>query len=267
MPSVRSTVLTMSIALAGAGAAGGAVIASADSGESGKDPNAILEDVQRDLGQVKSLHFAGSEKDKDGTTKLSADVIGTTSASISLTEGTSTARMILLAHAAYLKGNAAFWKTTGKNGSAVAKKVGDHWVKVPGKSVGGISALIKEFSPKQLASCMDAGVGTLTKKSTGTLDGRPIVVLQDAGDKPGTTPGLLYVTTDGPILPLRAVQTGKRKAGGKIDKTCQDADDTSTSSDLTFSNFNKVAKITAPKHAVALEDLAGSGGGSIGTPS
>jgi hypothetical protein len=254
----------MSLALAGAGAAGGAVIASADSGEADKDPKAILQDVKRDLGSVKSLHFAGSQKEKGGTTKLAADVIGTTSASISITEGKASARMILLPGAAYLKGNAAFWKTTGKGGAEVAKRVGSHWVKVPGKTGGGISALVKEFSPKQLASCVDVGVGTLTKKSTGMLGDKPVVVLQDAGDKPGTTPGLLYVATDGPILPLRAVQTGQRKAG-KIDKKCQDADDKSTSSDLTFSNFNKVAKITAPKGALSLEDLADEGG-STGTP-
>jgi hypothetical protein len=263
MPSVRSTVLTMSIALAGAGAAG-AVIASADGGEADKDPKAILQDVKRDLATVKSLHFQGSEKDKDGTTKLAADVVGSTSANITITENTATAHLILLPSAAYLKGNAAFWKTTGKNGDAVAKKVGSHWVKVPAKTVGSFGSLAKEFSPKQLASCVDVGLGTLTKKSTGTLAGKPVVLLQDAGDKPGTTPGVLYVTTDGPILPLRAVQTGKRKPGGKIDKQCQDADDTSTSSDLTFSNFNKVAKITAPHGALTLEDLAG--GGSTGTP-
>jgi hypothetical protein len=266
MPSVRSTVLTMSIALAGAGGAAGAVIASADGGEADKDPKAILQDVKRDLANVKSLHFAGSEKDKDGTTKLAADIVGSTAARLTISEGGATAQMVLLPKAMYIKANAAFWKTAGKDGGTLAKKAGGRWIKMSAKTFGSVTSLTKEFSPKELASCTDVGLGTITKKSTGTLAGHPVVLLQDAGDKPGTTPGVLYVTTDGPILPLRAVQTGKRKPGGKIDKKCQDADDTSTSSDLTFSNFNKVAKITAPKHAVALEDLAGSGGGSTGTP-
>lgn len=34
-------------------------------------------------------------------------------------------------------------------------------------------------------------------------------------DRPGATPGLLYITADGPVLPMRDIQTGPRKVGGK----------------------------------------------------
>jgi hypothetical protein len=263
--AVRCTVLTMSIALAGVGA-GGAVIASAQGGEADKEPKAILADVKRDLAKVKSLHFAGIEKEHGATTKISADLVTSGSADLTITEGKTTVRMIVLPKALYLKANAAYWRAAGgKNGAALAKKVAGRWVKAPLKSGDSLKPLLKEFSPQQLASCVDVGVGTLTRKGTTTIDGQDVVILQDAGDKPGTTPGLLYVTTTGKILPLRATQTGARKPGGKVDKRCQDADDKSTSGDITFGAFDKVPRIKAPHGAVDVEDLAGRGSGG-GTP-
>jgi len=260
MLRVRCAVLTMSLALAGVGAgAGGAVIASAQGGEADKDPKAILSDVKRDLAQVKSLHFAGTQEEKGHTTKISADLMASGAASIAVSEGTAAFRMILLPKAVYLKANATYWKTAaGQDGKALARKLAGRWVKAPAKAGDSLRPLLKEFSPKELASCADVGVGTLTKKGTAKVGGRDTVVLRDAGDKPGTAPGLLYVTTSGPILPLRATQTGPRKAG-KVDEKCQDADDKSTAADITFSRFDEVTRITAPHGAISLEDLAGGG--------
>jgi hypothetical protein len=66
---------------------------------------------------------------------------------------------------------------------------------------------------------------------------------------------LLYVAADGPVLPLREIQTGPHKAGGKVNKRCDAAsDDTSTAADVTFSRFDRVPPLRAPRNALSLEN-------------
>ena len=249
--------------------AGGAV-ALADDGESAKDPRAIIADAKRDLAKVKSYHFAGQETDKGSVTKLTGDVFASGSTRLTITDGKATARLVVLPKAVYIKGNTAFWRTSGgkKLSAAALRKLADRWIKETTKQAGDSSSLVGEVSPKHLASCLDTGTGTLTAQPSAKVAGQDAVVLQDAGDKPGTAPGRYYLTAGAPVLPLRIVQTGPRKKGTPANADCGDAkSDTSTRSDLTFSRFGKVAPITAPHGAIALDDLAqGGGGGGGGTP-
>jgi hypothetical protein len=113
---------------------------------------------------------------------------------------------------------------------------------------------LTKLSPKHLASCATTGLGTLSNNGVKTLGGRKVIVLEDKGDRPGTTPGLLYVAADGPALPLREVQTGPRKPGGKLNKRCDSASDKSTESDVAFSRFDRVPQLKAPRGALSFED-------------
>jgi hypothetical protein len=266
MVRLRATALIMSIPVVALGAGGGA-LALAQGGEADKDPKAIVADVKRDLGKVKSYHFAGSETEDGVTAKLSGDVFASGSASVAVTEGKAAVRLIVLPKAVYIKANAAFWKASGgtKNGSTLARKLADRWVKEPSKDGKDLTSLFGDLTPKHLAKCIDQGSGTLTKQSSESVAGQDAIVLQDAGDQPGTTPGKIYLTPDAPVLPLRIVQTGPRKAGKSTSPACDDPDEKTTRSDVSLSGFDKVKTITAPRHSISLEDLAGDDGGP-GTP-
>ncbi len=54
------------------------------------------------------------------------------------------------------------------------------------------------------------------------------------------------------VLPLRSVQTGPRKPGGKIDERCDDADARTSSSEVTFSRFNGRPPLRALRGALRL---------------
>ena len=117
-----------------------------------------------------------------------------------------------------------------------------------------VRSLLVKLSPKYLASCYATGLGTLSNNGVKTLDGRKVIVLEDKGDKPGTAPGLLYVAAEGPFLPLREVQTGPSKPGGKRDKRCDAGDDKTTTADVTYSQYNRVPRLKAPRGALSLEE-------------
>jgi hypothetical protein len=252
----RSTALIMSIPVLTAGAGGAAALAQSG-GEAEKDPQAIIADVKRDLGKVKSYHFVGSETEGGVTAKLSGDVFASGPASVTVTEGKATVRMVVLPKAVYLKANAAFWRATGgkEDGPTLARKLAGRWVKESSKDGKDLTATFDDLTPKHLAKCIDQGRGTLTKRPSETIAGQEAVVLQDVGDKPGTTPGRIYISAGDPALPLRIVQTGPRKVGKAASSSCDDPDDKSTRSDVALSRFDKVAKITAPRGARSVEDI------------
>jgi hypothetical protein len=226
----------------------GPLAAAAD--ESSKTPAQILADLQRDLAKVRSYHFTGSEVDGRTTLRLAGDVSAAGRADITIRQGATVARVILLPPAAYIKANAAYWKANGgRHGPELADKLAGRWFKTNDRS---LRSLVADLLPKRLASCVSVGTGTLAKGGTSSVAGKRAVVVVDKGDKPGTTPGRLYVTTSAPILPLRILQTGKRRPGGHIDKRCQDANDTSTASDLRFTAFDEPLHIRPPHGALTV---------------
>jgi hypothetical protein len=215
MVRIRSTALIMSIPVLALGAGG--VAALADGGEADKDPKAIVADVKRDLGKVKSYHFAGNVTEDGTTAKLSGDVFASGQASVTVTEGTATVRMIVLPKAVYLKANAAFWKTSGgsKDGSTLARKLAGRWVKEPAADGKDLTSLFADLTPRHVAKCIDAGTGTLTKQPSERIAGQDAIVLRDAGDKPGTTPGRIYLTPEAPVLPLRIADRAQEGGQGR----------------------------------------------------
>lgn len=248
MLCLRSSLVTASIALFVLGVAASSTIAG---DEASKSPQAILSDLQRDLGKVKSYHFVGRVTGPSGVTKVSGDV-APGSGSFGIVRGKVGVRMILLPKSTYMKANAAYWRASDKErGAMFAAKLAGRWIKVPESLRGPFKPLLSQLSPKHLAACVVAGAGTLTNNGLTTLGGRKVIVLEGKDDEPGATPGLLYIAADGPVLPLRQVQTGPRRAGGKLDKRCEEqADDKTTAGDVTYSQYNRVPAIKAPRGAI-----------------
>ena len=238
--AVTSTVL----AVGAAGPMAGAV------DESSKPPRQILADARRDLAKVHSFHITGSMLDKDGRTRITADVAASARARITVRHGSTTAQLIALPKAEYVKANAAYWKAVGGiSDPALLKKLAGRWVKVP-PTGNGMTSVLRSLGPAHIASCLGTDLGTLAKGGVHSVGRRRAVVIVDRGDKPGTAPGRLYVALSGPALPLRATQTGPRRPG-KVTARCNDKNDTTKSSDLRFSAYNKPMRIAAPPNAIS----------------
>lgn len=224
------------------------------------DPAARLKDVAAAIRKVRSYHIEGDQTDDDGRAEIDGDVSATGDAEITYRLKGGEFEFRILGAEAYLRGNAAYWKSAGgAQGGALAEKLADRWVKSPASASADTAELIDQLRPSTLASCVDVGLGTLSDGGRATVGGTATDVIADAGDRPGTTPGKLFIAASGPPLPLRVLQTGKRTPGGKIDPKCQDEDDTSTASDLRLSRFDEPVDIETPKGAIELPD-DGSGG-------
>jgi hypothetical protein len=243
----------------------------ADDGGSGlasaKPADAIAK-AKAALGKVSNLAVAGGETDKDGSTlKLAGTFTSSGPIDLVVREGRATGHIIALPKAVYIRGNAAYWKgSLPKKDASIATKLSDKWIKEGVKAGADATAGLGDLSPKHIASCLDSHVGTLTNKGEKTVGGRKVVVIADAGDKPGTAPGELWLDAQ-TALPVRELQTGPVKAGGKKDAACDDSGpDTSAKSDISLSRFGKAPKVVAPKGAVtAKQAVGGSGSGGGGS--
>jgi hypothetical protein len=218
--------------------------------EASKAPQDILADAARDLGTVHSYRVTGTESATDGFTRLVGDVDASGPMRFRLTQGRQKIALIVTKSAAYVRASRDFWRQQHIKSAKELKLLSNRWIKIPADQ--GVADLGKEFTPATLAHCLTTNLGTVTKRPTTTFQGRRVIVLEDKGDKPGTNPGLLYLTSAGRILPVRAEQTGRQRAGGRPEAGCGGSDRTTKHSDIRFSRFDKPVKITAPAKALDL---------------
>jgi hypothetical protein len=266
MRHLRSAVLTMSIATAAGGVSATAL--ADDNDLASKSPQELVAASKAALAKVDSVRVTGTDQEKSGAEKISGTFTAAGPADFSLTVGKATARVIALPKAVYVKGNAAYWKSAGgkKEGALLARKLSDKWIKESAKQGEDATSGLGDLSPKRFASCLDSHVGTLSNKGVKTVGGKKVVVIADAGDKPGTAPGELWIDAE-TSLPVREMQTGPFKAGGKKDGACDDEwPSQKTKSDVALSLFGKAPKVVAPKGAVSVEKAVGGDDGGGGTP-
>jgi hypothetical protein len=220
-----------------------------------KPPQQALEDTAAALRRMKSFHVEATE---GRSTTVRADFAVPKKLRLYLKQRDATARMLFVDGAVYMKGNTAFWREAeaGRN----AKDLDGHWLKVPG-SMGELQKLAKQLDPVNLSRCLLKAHGTLASGGTATVKGQRAVVILDKGDRPGTTPGRLYVAATGEPLPLRTIATGRERPGGKKDPLCDSDTPTRAGDEVLFSRYNEPVDITAPPDALDLRDLGG------GTPS
>jgi hypothetical protein len=249
--------LLATAALAGCGSDDGGGD-SGGGGESSADPQTILADAQEALGKVKSFHMEGTGTDKqDGEQKISGDFSLPGKVQIKV-ESKGTTEIILADKQVFIRGDKETWEAQGLPKEALDLVV-DKWVKLPSNASAGIGEFEAYANPDTIGHCLlGKGLGTVVSAGTGEVDGKKVDILEDKGDKPGSSPGKLYVASDGEPLPLRAQQTGPEKPGGKPDPKCGETDsdpDNTTNSDLYISKYNEPVTIEAPADSVDLEQL------------
>ena len=179
----------------------------------------------------------------------------TNSLKLSISAHGANVEIITLPNAAYLRANAAFWRP--KVG-ARADGLANRWLQVPPDNVRSVSATLGRFAPATLARCLAEDHGTLSIAGRTTVDGRSAIVLKDAGNVPGSSPGELAVAASGPpySLPQRPTPGEQAALGGQVD-TCNDGKGgDSTRPAHAQSLWHRRADETAPQGAIRLDRTA-----------
>lgn len=211
------------------------------------------------LGRVDSFHIRGVEYTREGRSTFVGDVSLPGRARIRSVEGRKVAQLVLVGGDAYFRGNAAFWADEGK--AEIGRRLAGRWVRMPA-SAPGVTEFAALANRSLLGYCLlETHVGTLRVVGRRTFQGRPVTVIADRGDRPGTAPGELYLAAGGAPLPVRLVLKGAQKPGGVPSSRCGETDSSSKviRGDLRLSRYDRRVAIEAPRGAL---DLSSQGSGA-----
>lgn len=169
--------------------------APADNGIAALTADQILAKTKAAVKAAKSFNVKGSELDDGQKSTMNFQVAGK-ELDGTLAMGKATVEILVVGGGQYMKANEAFWATAGdaKSAPAIAKLIGDRWVKVPNdnKDFGEL------FSIVNIDDLLKSD-GTVTKGAATQVDGTPVIELIDGGSPSGT----LDVQTVGDPYPVK----------------------------------------------------------------
>lgn len=158
--------------------------------------------------------------------------------------------LILVGGHAYFKASPSFWTSHGVSQS-LAKVFAPRWYRYPTSEASKLKRQLGNITPSVFAQCLATDSPSQASVSTGTLSGRPVIILKSAGGEPGTAPGRITIAATGTPYPLRIVQTGPTSAGGPVNR-CNDGKADNTTGTLTMSHWDSPPVVKPPAHAVKL---------------
>jgi hypothetical protein len=237
---------------------GGAGTASRPADEGSKPPDRVLADAAAALRRVRSYHIEGTQTDKGGISRVTGDVAAGR-VRLSIRQGTGTVDLVAIGAETYIRANRTFWlehmPRTNPRAQAIASALGGRWIRPPASATRDLGSIAIQSRPASLAHCLTRETGTLGTAGSATVDGRTAVVVTAKGDVPGSTPGVIYVAASTPHLPLRVIQTGRRRRGGTFDPLCDERTPSTVAEDLRLAAFDRPVRIAAPAGAIDLSKL------------
>jgi hypothetical protein len=220
--------------------------------EAAKAPEQIFADSVTALGQVPAFRYIGTQTDENGVADVSRLVTAAGRAKLEIRSRHETFRSIVIGHTQYVRASEGFWKAFGLS-RATVRWASTHWIKVTLTDVHGAQSFT--MTPTTLAQCLQALHGTLANAGATVVDGQSAVVVQDAGDLPGSAPGQMTIADATPAYPLRITQTGRRRPGGPTGGPCDHTGDTTTAEDIRITPLTAAPTIAAPKGAKTIAAL------------
>src|SRR4051794_15996749 len=243
---MRPVVLT-SLAIVAAGSLAGC----GDDGSSKVPP--LVGQAQAAMRQVKSFHLSGSDVTAHGTTIARGVWKAPGNIRLHMVINGSPVDAIMMGNHIYIRGSAKFWRAHSMPPRAMAIVAG-RWVIVP--PTRQFTALKRELQPESMAHCITVNLGSVRDAGRVTRNGEQLRLLELAGDKPGSAPGRVFISADGPAFVRTVEQTGPARPGGTRDPLC-DADGTNDTerATTTLSRINRPVTIAAPAHPLSLDDI------------
>lgn len=208
--------------------------APSGNGEAGKPAKQVLADSKSAAQAAKSVHLAGHVVSGGQNVGIDLTIAGTEGSKGTMTLGGLGISLVRVGPKVYIRGTDAFWRHFG-GGAAVALLHG-RWLS--GSSTTGQLASIGDLTtlPKLFGQLTPNGT-TLTNKGVTTYRGRQVVELHDTAKN-----GNLYVAATGKPYPVALVIPKGADRGN-----------------VTFDRWNQTVTVTAPKNAIDLSALTGSG--------
>jgi hypothetical protein len=214
----------------GSGGSGGA----ASNGIASKSADQIFNTAITSAKAAKSVHVSGAIKSGGQSVGLDLSIVQGKGASGTISEGSASFKLIATGGNYYIQPSRSFLLKFAHT-SAAANLFKGRWLKASSTD-SSFATFGQLTSIKGLIGSLPKGNGTLTKGSTSTLAGQPVIAVNSS--KGGT----LYVATTGTPYPLQV----SKDNGGQSGK-------------VTFSDYNKAFTITAPANSINLDQLEKSG--------
>ena len=214
------------LALLAGGCGGGS---PSGNGVASKSPDQILAATKSAASAATSVHVTGTLASHGTPITIDMSLAAGRGGKGKLSENGLSFELIVLDETIYIKGSPSFYSHFG--GSAAAQLFQGKWLKAP----AGQGELASLGSLANLGKILDqvlASTGSLTKGSTTTLAGQPVVELTDA-----TKSGSLYVAITGEPYPVQIVKHGSET--GRV----------------SFSEWNKPVALRAPANAIDIGAL------------
>jgi hypothetical protein len=185
----------------------------------------------------------------NGTHMRAIAVLGTRSTEfdITVTHGDQNLELIGLPVTSYVRANSAFWVAHGFG--ARVGSLSNRWIAAPTARLGKLGADVTGKGATELTRCAGQNLGTLSFAGSGSVNGQPVTVLRDAGDKPGSSPDLYEIAKRPPHLLLGIIGQGGTRPGGRI-SVCNDGQGGDWRGSGTFSQFGHPTPIAPPADAL-----------------
>jgi hypothetical protein len=205
----------------------------------------ILRRAADKLGSLRSYHFRLSgARGTSASILYDLDIVADDGASGQITIDGLTAAVIQKNGRTYLRGEAFVALEYGQQAGETA---GPDWVQVTPETPPDLQLELLS-STRLFVRCLKAQHGTVTVDGEGKTDGRVTWKLHDHGDRPGTTPEVAYVSSDGTYDLIRIERTGPRTPGPN-DPSCGVVDPDQNAqllAHLEFSEFNEPVHVFSP---------------------
>jgi hypothetical protein len=221
---------------------------AAASGEAAKPPEQIVADATAAMRSARGYIMRGSITQNHQLLQLEVAAPDSRSLQVAFSINGASVSMVVLPSGSYLRGNTRFWMS---HLGARAGTLANRWIQVPASHIQALTSSLGHFQPATLARCLAEDHGTLSLAGRTTVSGRPAVVIRDAGNVPGSSKGTLAVAATGTPFPLRAINDGGQRAGGRVD-VCNDGRASQSRGSLTFSHFGAVPPLAAPRDPLRL---------------
>src|ERR1700683_2848319 len=195
-------------------AACGSASPAQGNGVASKSPTPIVAAAQTALRSADGFVAAGTLSQHGRVARLRIVSGGSSKLEVQVSGRGRSEEIVALAGAHYVRAKLAFW--TAQVGPRAAS-LANRWIELPASESQQLTSSFGLFAPSTMARCIGENLGTLSRGGHTTVAGKSAVVVDQAGNAPGSNPGTLAVATNGPAYPLRITSTGPSRPGGKVD--------------------------------------------------